>query len=249
MPNLNYPYSIVSGDTPIAARVQGNFDAIKTLLESTKLGQDNFQNDSVGVPQLASDVDALLASLGANIGGNVASGKSIIPTEEIRSNTAYGLMTTPDRVQSVVMPTNGRIRVSFQAMVKNSVSNAGRVALFIGSNQHKVAADGGLQVQETKVKTANTYYAVGSFPGGLAFSGSGPYPGDATTGQAVGVGSSTGLAVSFFIGTTEVTSDGFVGGACEIFAAAGTYDISVQFKASSGTITAKERKLWVEAKG
>lgn len=34
-----------------------------------------------------------------------------------------------------------------------------------------------------------------------------------------------------------------------LFAAAGTYDVSVQFKSSSGTVTAKERKLWVWTMG
>lgn len=33
------------------------------------------------------------------------------------------------------------------------------------------------------------------------------------------------------------------------FAAAGTYNISVQYKATSGSITAKERKLWVAVLG
>ena len=34
-----------------------------------------------------------------------------------------------------------------------------------------------------------------------------------------------------------------------VFAAAGTYDISVQFKASSGSVTVKNRKLWVWTMG
>lgn len=31
--------------------------------------------------------------------------------------------------------------------------------------------------------------------------------------------------------------------------AAGTYDVSVQFKASSGSVTVKERKLWIVSMG
>jgi surface-anchored protein len=34
------------------------------------------------------------------------------------------------------------------------------------------------------------------------------------------------------------------GGVCWIFAAAGTYKITVQFKASSGNVKVKERNLW-----
>jgi hypothetical protein len=45
----------------------------------------------------------------------------------------------------------------------------------------------------------------------------------------------------------EYTADYGPGGVCYVFAAAGTYDVSVQFKASSGSITAKSRKLWVSS--
>jgi hypothetical protein len=55
-----------------------------------------------------------------------------------------------------------------------------------------------------------------------------PYTGDVTTGQIVGTVSAAGL-----------------GGPCYFFAAAGTYTISIQVKASSASVTIKNRKLWV----
>jgi hypothetical protein len=39
------------------------------------------------------------------------------------------------------------------------------------------------------------------------------------------------------------------GGSIEVFAAAGTYTIGVKYKATSGNVTAKERKLWVATLG
>jgi hypothetical protein len=39
------------------------------------------------------------------------------------------------------------------------------------------------------------------------------------------------------------------GGSVRVEAAAGTYTVSVQFSATSGSVTVRSRKLWVEAKG
>jgi hypothetical protein len=62
-----------------------------------------------------------------------------------------------------------------------------------------------------------------------------PYTEDFTTGQVVGAGPQMSVSA---------TSPQLVGGPCYIFAAAGTYTVSVQFKSSSGSVTAKNRKLW-----
>jgi hypothetical protein len=51
---------------------------------------------------------------------------------------------------------------------------------------------------------------------------------------ALGATSSAGANVPF-------------GGPVKVFAAAGTYDISVQFKTSAGTLSVKNRKLWARA--
>ena len=57
------------------------------------------------------------------------------------------------------------------------------------------------------------------------------YASDVTTGQIVNVGGSAS------------------GGVVTVFAAAGTYDVSVQFLAVAGSVTVKERKLWVWVQG
>ena len=128
------------------------------------------------------------------------------------------------------MPTDGLIFVGYRAMWKESVSGAARAALFIGANQLYTRTSAGvLAVQETSNAAAgpDTYLPLGSFSGGIwGQSGNVAAASDVTTGHVVG---------------GPGGNQGFVA----IHAAAGTYDISVQFKASSGSVTVKERKLWV----
>lgn len=171
---------------------------------------------------------ALAAVLGLNAGSNVGRGKSIIATEETRNNTAYGTLTTPDTVAGVVLPTDGLIFVAFQALVKSSVLGAGRAALFLDSNQLKTrSGNAAPQIQEaTTTAAAGDYGPLATASYGLiAGLGSSTSTSDVTTGQSIGAP--------------------VAGGVTAIFAAADTYDVSVQFKATSGTVTAKERKLWV----
>src|SRR6185369_8474700 len=97
MPTLTYPYSFVAGDTPIAARLQGDLDAIKTLLNSTKLDAANIQLLAIVTGLIADGAvtaDKLSAAVrdatGINSSGTVHRGNFINATEESRTNTAYG---------------------------------------------------------------------------------------------------------------------------------------------------------------
>lgn len=189
--------------------------------------------------------------LGLNDGTTVRRGKSIIATEESRTNTAYGTLTTPDQVTGVVLPTDGLIVVAFQAQIKSSVSSAGRAAIFLGANQLKTRASGSPALEAGVSIGADTYGQLTSCPFGLCTLPSSTAS-DVTTGQAVGF-MAVGATVSFELGASYTTVSGTdslkTGGVCHVFAAAGTYTISVQFAATSGSVTAKERKLWVEARG
>jgi hypothetical protein len=190
--------------------------------------------------QLAS---AIKQQVGLNDGTTVRRGKTIIATEESRTNVAYGLMTTPDRVQNIVLPTDGLIVVAYQAMFKSSVGGAGKAAIFLGANQLKVhmpGTAGASVVQETTSSTtADLYKPVGTTPFGLhAYQGSQAFSGWGTTGEALAVHGDPAGA-----GTIPY------GGICHVWADAGTYDISVQFKATSGSASVKNRKLWVWALG
>lgn len=175
---------------------------------------------------------------GFNAAGVVRRGKSIIGTTEARSNVAYGTLTTPDQVTGIVLPTDGFIVVGYQATWQESVDGAARAAIFVGANQLTFASENAAAsplFQEASVGMAAAIYGVlATGPLGLAGTASGSggvgYTGDVTTGQVLGVVPAAGT--------------GLGGGPTYIFAAAGTYTVSVQFKASSGSVTAKNRKLW-----
>jgi hypothetical protein len=149
---------------------------------------------------------------------------TIVATEQERESTSYGTLTTADEVKNVVLPANGLIVVGFVGLVKSSVGAAGSAAIFLGSNQLKTAGSTIPEVQSagtvgTGFNTFTSYWAgLRESNGGTSF---------VTTGQSVAVGT------------------GSSGGPAYIFAEAGTYDVSVQFKATSGKVVAKERKLWV----
>lgn len=145
---------------------------------------------------------------------------TVIATEESRTNVAFGTLTTPDEISGVVVPTNGILFVGYLAAVKSSVASAGSIALFIGSNQ-ATESSGSLSTTSTE---------------GTGFSAFQTYSGPAKGGAEQGLGRFG--AASF--NTTSMLGAGmaeFVG------LAAGTYAISVKFKASSGSITAKQRRL------
>lgn len=223
--------------------IQGPFTDLRTFV--------NGSIDGDNVSSAASQQLGLSSSLVTR------RGKAVIATSEGRTNVAYGTLTTPDQV-SVTLPTDGLISIVYKAQWSESVLNAARAAIFIGATQLKVPAVGGagagaVSVQEAHINaaTANNGAILSSTPFGLVSltqaSGSGAFGADVTTGQALGTVMAAGGATRFNVGSDTValaTSFG-VGGACYVFADAGTYTISVQYKASSGTVTASARKLYV----
>lgn len=184
------------------------------------------------------------AKLGLDDGASVRRGKSIIATAESRTNTSYGTLTTPDQVSSTVLPTDGLLFVAYRAMWQSSVNDAGRAAICIGGTQLQFAGTGGasFEPQEAANDTGGSgpasYVQLFSTGAGLESQDT-AYPG--------GSEPSTGLLVG---GLVDANAGGGVqGGVAVIWAAAGTYDISVQFKATSGSVTVKNRKLWVWTMG
>lgn len=239
-------------DSKLAPSDQGNLASrpVSTVGSPGKSGRtyyatdtgELFRDNGTGWDTVLTSTQA--ARLGLNTDGVVRRGKSIIAAAEPRGNVAFGLLGTPDRVQNVVLPTDGLIRIAYQAMWKESVAGAASAAIFIGGNRLKArqlitnAFVG--DSQGAQIGIANFYNPLFSFSGGLrSVNGgavlSGDHPDDVTTGQIVGGQDSAGVSWS--------------AGQVTVFAAAGTYDVSVQFLASSGTVTAKNRKLWVETIG
>lgn len=147
----------------------------------------------------------------------------VIATEQTRENTAFGTFTTADQITEVVLPENGLILVGYSAKMKSSISSNGRVALFIGANQLKTPQNA---VNEAIILETG-YNTVGTTNAGIASS----------------------KAEEAFVTTGQILGGGTSPSAVLVFAAAGTYTVSVQVKASSGSVTAKERKLWVATLG
>lgn len=179
-----------------------------------------------------------------------SAGKQNITAEEGRTSESYGYLSTADKVTGIVLPTDGLICVAYQALFKSSPSGGfGLAAIFLGSDEVLVRNNWGSTNPGSggvlgETGDANEYVALASFAGGLTSNrstGASVNNGsDATTGQVVGVHQSRADG-----GGDAVTT--FYGGPCYIFAAAGTYDVGVQFRATNAgqTVTAKERKLWV----
>ncbi len=147
---------------------------------------------------------------------------TIIAGEESRTNTAFGTLTTPDEISGIVVPTNGKIVLNYRAHVKQSVESAGAVALFLSTNQVKNHISEKVELPLTGAGTSFLIVNTHSASLGLEGNSVGGSTPDATTGMVIATGP------------------------MELFAAAGTYTLSVQFKSSSGSVTAKERKLFAE---
>jgi len=243
MPDLSIPNVFTAGTPARASEVNDNFNQIAAVVNDL---------DSANFDSTTND------RLGLTTASTTRRGKSIIATEQVRTNTAYGTLTTADSV-SIALPTDGLIVVGYQATWKESVMGASRAALFLGANQVQVmgaATTGGSapRTQEALLGTSNAgqEYALCTCAAGLVglVSSATGFTGDATTGQILGSVAAAG-SIKMQIGSDGIafTAPSFAAGPCLIFAAAGTYTVSVQFKSSSGSVTVKNRKLWIYTLG
>lgn len=213
------------------------------------VGSSEIQDGAVGAAEIADDsiteeeiLDTFLDKLGVTDSEAIRRGKSIITGEGTRTDTAFGALggtaPGPDQVSNIVLPTDGVIFVAFHALWNESVANTARAGLFMDSTQ---VAAGNLNTHTLAESTVNgssgvpnIWLPLVSSPGlGLASGLSGTIITHADT-----------VTTGMLVGGPQPNAHG-MGGVCAIFAAANTYDIAIQFKASSGTVTVKERKLWV----
>lgn len=149
----------------------------------------------------------------------------VIATEQTRENVAFGTLTTPDEITSVVVPENGLMVIAYSAIVKSSAEEAGKIAIFIGANQLKSAGS----TVPVAVETATS---------GTAFA--------TLSSSLVGLSVNVSKGTSFVTTGQTLTASSTTGGLCYVQRlAAGTYNVSVQYKATSGSVTAKERYLAV----
>lgn len=232
------------------AQTSGGIDFLLTGLDASK-PTPAASND--GAFYYGTDSNALYVSDGIvwhTVYGS--RGSFSLATSQNTSSTSYTTLSTADQVTNILLPANGLIEVVYDAIWQESVLGAARAAIFLGSNQLKARAaniNTGPLVQEaaTQGNAAALDTPLGTIAIGLASGQTGPSQGvgtDVTTGQAIGgMGSNN---ASFYTGTANwLAAQMPVGGSCLIKAAAGTYTISVQFKASSGSVTVKNRNLWV----
>lgn len=241
------PANLTAGATASMNDIQGPFTDIKTWADAKFSASDL--------------TTATLQTLGMNTGAQVGRGKSIIATSESRTNVAYGTLTTPDQVAGIVLPTDGLIHIMYKATWQESVNSAGRAAIFIGATQLKVPAVGGAgasasALQESFINNGSAAIdsVLSSSPMGLVClvgANGQAYGGDVTTGQATGTVLAVNGALRTIVGSDQIAlvTSYFTGNVCSVFAAAGTYTISVQYKSTSGSVTAKDRKLWVWSTG
>lgn len=220
------PNNLTASSSASMADIQGPFVDLKTFLNGRTLNEDNLPV-------------SMLQRLGlGDSSGQKGRGVSFNATTGTRTNVAYGALNdAADQVTGLVVPTNALVEIGVFATWQNSVANAGRAAIFIGSNQLKVS-DGSAApvVQEASMTfaTINADAVLTSMPTGI---NSPPmaaaYTGSVTTGQVLG----------------QVNASPFNGGTFRIFnLAAGTYTISVQYKSATGSVTAKNRLLWAEVR-
>lgn len=210
---------------------------------------------------LNTDLDASSVLTPAGISSSVIRrGKSIIATSESTSSTSYTTLTTPDQVSSLVLPADGLIWVMLQATWKGTTSDC-KAAIFLDSTQLKAATLNNLAPVTIEAGTGgsgNKWEVLCTTPANLitSYDTLADYSGDVTTGQVQGVIGSPADGASQrwrdSAGSYSPGGNSFLqGGAMAIFAAAGTYTISVKFQTPSGgdTVTVKDRKLWVWTMG
>lgn len=240
---------------PNSTEDQDIVNALNTIVSAINGGLDNANIAAAAGVTAAQLAAAVQAAAGLN-GSSTRRGKCIVATEESTTSTSYTTLTTPDRVSNIVMPTDGLIFVAYQAMWKSTVAGMqSQAAIFLGANQLKAAVSAAAPTTQSAGFDASGGGAAGFYTNlhssavGLSsddsrLSTSSTAP--VTTGQVAGAG---------YASEGDTRTDGEIAltasqsGICAIFAAAGTYDISVQFKTASGTVTAKERKLWVWSNG
>lgn len=151
-----------------------------------------------------------------------------IATEQSRENTAYGKLATPDEVENVVVGTDGLMIIGYLAAAKSTVASAASAAIFLNSTQLKGLASGGAAVQSATLPGTSFAFLYSTQKGLTAIENG---PSLVTTGTV--------------LGTAETSYGSF----CIVYVAPGEYDVSIQFKATSGKATVKERKLWVATMG
>lgn len=147
----------------------------------------------------------------------------IIATEQTRENTGYGSLATPDTITGVVVPANGVIRIGYLALWKSSVDTAGRATIFVNSTAVGTLANGS---GGASPEGHSSFRILSTDP-------------ISASGAALVNGAELSSLSTLAIGQPWL----------DLPVTAGTYEVTVKYAATSGSVTAKERHLWVEVHG
>lgn len=192
------------------ADVQANDEAIATVVN----GEISNENIAAGAAIARSKLEP-----GAQGIPGTTYPAVVIATEQTRESVTQGTLSTPDEVTGVVLPTNGIIKVSYAALWKSSVAEAGRAAIYLNAGVVGTLLFAGKVAEEAT--TGTTFHTLQS-------------------GHTAGAAPlRTGLEL-----TSMPSAFAWIE-VVEIQAAAGTYAVAVKFSATSGSVTVKERSLRV----
>lgn len=145
----------------------------------------------------------------------------VVTAEEARASAEFGFLTTEDKISGVELAEDGLMLIFLRTHVKSSVSGAGHAAVFLNGTQLK-----------TRTGASNDEGLTSGTGFGLIFT------------------SAEGLTVAMPTENADVATGQILGpDALAVYAAAGTYTVGVKYKASSGSVTAKERRLMVATLG
>lgn len=217
MTTLAYTNTLVAGTPENVASVQQNFVDARTVLNG------NIDGDNMTA--------ATKNAIALNDSTVIRRGKSIIATSEAIAGVGYAVLTTPDRISSLVVPANAVVWVSYWCAVNKSAGGTAdtfAAGLFFGANEVRsrfgVSAGAGLV-------SGGLMEAAGVTTGTAA-----PLLGNVFTDYT-----DAGWNTLFSAATLPVddTTNGHpVGAFVPITIAAGTYTLEVRFKKTAGTTAA-----------
>jgi hypothetical protein len=238
MPAITLSHTITSGQPALAADVQENFEDLR---------------DGAN----ALDGDNLAAAFGQRLGASstaiVRSGRSIVATEESTTSATYTLLTTHDEVANVAVASGALLLIRFFALGRVIGAPAGHAGLFLNSTQviipDGVNGNGNLPVEVGFIGSTNYGPLVTGFNFDTSYTTGGRglvWLPNTLADASVNASSGTVLA-----GCNPGSTGGRASAGQElaIKVAAGTYTVSMRFKAAAGATTwMKERYLYVETR-
>lgn len=188
------------------------------------LFSDTYENDVALKVGIETETSERKAEIAAQIKPVTWYTPKVIATSQSTSSTSFVALATPDEIAGIVVPANGVIRVGYVARWSSTVGAAGRAVLCLNGSAIK-----------SVVNTSGSFYEVASVSNETRALFTSPVTaGPLNTGSVEPPSSTSGLVTP----TVDIPIE-----------TAGTYTVSVLFRATSGAVSADLRRLWVEVHG